>query len=214
MNEAYTVNPDLEIHDLGLQAFEKIHQLQKKWLEMRIQDEIPDRLILVEHPPVFTLGRKFQAQNLLDAQDIPVFQVERGGDISFHEPGQLVAYPIVKLIEQRRDISFFLRGLEEVIIQTLLSFQLPAQRDARNTGVWINGQKVASIGIAIRRWVTWHGLALNINNPLIICQQIQPCGFPAELMTSINNQSNKTISYNAVKEKLIEFFVLWWSKNA
>ena len=205
MNDLYT--PDIEVHDLGLCDFNTIHQLQKDWLTRRINNEIPDRLLLVEHPNVFTLGRKFQAKNLINPGDTPVAQVERGGDISFHEPGQLVVYPIVKLCDQRRDISYFSRGLEEVIIQTLLAFGLSAKRDPRNTGVWVNDLKIASIGIAIRRWVTWHGLALNINNPLHISQQIHPCGFPAEIMTTMACQSKESISYNAVKEKLIESFI-------
>lgn len=199
-----------EIHDLGLRNYAEIHQLQREWLEARIRDRIPDRLILVEHPPVLTLGRKFQPQHLLDAGPIPVIQVERGGDISFHEPGQLVAYPIFKLLGARQDISWFLRGLEEVVIRTLAQFGLEAGRDPRNTGVWMNGVKVASIGVALRRWVSWHGLALNIENDLALTRRICPCGFPAELISSLKRQSPHPIDPQAVKQALIEEFVQWW----
>lgn len=213
MNGRYITNSHLEIHDLGLRPFIEIHDLQRSWLEKRIRDEIPDRLLLVQHPPVFTLGRKFQAKNLLHPGEIPVIPVARGGDISFHEPGQLVAYPILKLTQQRRDIGWFLRGLEEVLIQTLAEFKLVGERDQRNTGVWINGLKIASIGIAIRRWVTWHGLALNVNNSLEIAQRIHPCGFPADIITSMQCQSTVPIVYDAVKAQLIQSFRHWWSDH-
>lgn len=200
----------LEIQDLGLQPYSEIWALQKSTLEQRAAGQIPDQLLLTEHLPVYTLGRRFQPENLLDPGDVPVIAIERGGDITFHEPGQLVVYPIFLLTEQRRDLRGFLNGLEQVLINTLAEFGFTAERDSRNTGVWIQGFKVASIGIAVRRWVTWHGLALNINNDLALTQNIRPCGFDAGLMRSLQQLKGEALDIAKIKQVLIEQIYHWW----
>jgi len=202
-----------EIHDLGLQPYPVVHALQAQWLQARAQQQIPDRLILTEHEEVYTLGRKFQAQNLPAPGAVPVVPVERGGDITFHEPGQLVAYPIFWLPPARRDIRAFLRGLEQVLIEALAVLGFVAERDQRNTGVWLQGLKVASIGIGVRRWVSWHGLALNVNNDLQLSQAIQPCGLSPMLQTSLQRAAGQPLDMQQVKEVLSTCLQSWWGEG-
>jgi lipoate-protein ligase B len=199
-----------EVHDLGLRPFAEVHQLQQQWLQARINNAIGDRLILTEHPPVYTLGRKAQADNLLNTGDTPVLAVERGGDVSFHEPGQLVAYPIFALPPERRDIKDFMHGLEAALITTLAQFGVAGERDPRNTGVWVGGRKIAAIGIAVRRWVSWHGLALNVNNDLQLSRGIRPCGFDASLQTSLQQETGQAHDLSTVKQALVSALQRWW----
>lgn len=201
--------PDLEIYDLGLRDYPEIWHLQQQWVALRAQHMIPDRLILVEHPAVLTAGRKFKTEHLLLPDQTPLFHIERGGDISFHEPGQLVAYPLFYLDPERRNIRAFLRGLESVIIQVLEQLGLQAHRDQEHTGVWVESRKIASIGIAVRRWVSYHGLALNLNNNLDLSQQIKPCGFDAGLMTSLAAEGIMA-SMDSVKIELVNAVQSWW----
>lgn len=206
------MSKELEIQDLGLQPFAQVWELQKQCLEQRAQDLIPDRLLLVEHQAVYTIGRRKAAeleQAYATLQPRPIL-VERGGEITFHEPGQLVAYPIFLLQGGRRDLKSFLNGLEQVLIETLAEFGFEAERDPRNTGVWIKGLKVASIGIAVRRWVSWHGLALNINNDLSLSQQIRPCGFDPEIMTTLAHLKGGPVDSEQLKAVLIRQFQAWW----
>ena len=195
--------PDLEIYDLGLRDYETVWRMQQQWVALRAQQEIPDRLILVEHPPVLTAGRKFKPAHLLSPDQTPLYQIERGGDISFHEPGQIVAYPIFYLDPARRNIRAFLSGLENVIIQVLTQLGLNSERDPENTGVWIAERKIASIGIAVRRWVTYHGFALNVNNDLLLTREIQPCGFDGSIMTSLQAEQIE-VNLAEVKTGIIE----------
>lgn len=203
----------LDIQDLGLRPYPDIWSLQKTCLEQRAAGLIPDRLLLTEHPPVYTLGRRFQPENLLAPGDVPVIAIERGGDVTFHEPGQLVGYPIFLLSGVRRDLRAFLTGLEQVLIDTLAEFGFKGERDERNTGVWIDGQKVASIGIAVRRWVTWHGFALNVNNDLALAQNIRPCGFDASLLTSLQLLSGQPVSLPLLKDSLCARMRDWWAPD-
>jgi lipoate-protein ligase B len=162
--------------------YEEAHQLQQRILDQRIRGEVEDTLLLLEHADTITLGRaRTSADNVLDAGGIPVVRVERGGDVTWHGPGQLVAYPIVAT----RDLHAHLRALEQAVIDLLAGLGLGAGRDPRNTGVWIAGKKVCSIGIACRRWVTWHGLALNVDPDLERFARIRPCGFDADVMTRL-----------------------------
>lgn len=202
--------PSFEVIDLGLCAYESVWQKQKSWVQLRAEERIPDRLLLLEHEPVYTAGRKIKDLPPMP-QDAPVYRIERGGELSFHEPGQLVAYPIFKL--HKRDIQYFLTGLEEVLIQTLQEFGFQAERDARNTGVWISGRKVAAIGIAVRRWVTYHGFALNIQNPLTLAQGIRPCGFAPESVTSLAQMSASPPEIERVKEVLKLKMSQWWESE-
>jgi len=154
----------------------------------RQRDEVPDAICLVEHPHVITLGRSQKSwANVLAAGDVPVVEIERGGDVTYHGPGQLVAYPILRLDEGERDLHRFLRNLEEAILETVSALGVRgAGRKPGATGVWVDeSRKVASIGIACRRWVTFHGLALNVTTDLSYFARMNPCGFDAGVMTSV-----------------------------
>ena len=176
----------LERIDLGRLDYQAARDLQKTRLADRIAGRVGDAVLFVEHDPVYTVGRRRDAAaNVLAAGDTPVIQVERGGDVTWHGPGQLVAYPIIQLPPARPDLHAYLRALEEAVIRTLADVGVAAGRDERNTGAWVGGRKIASVGIACRRWVTWHGLALNVAPDLAAFQRIHPCGMPDVAMTSI-----------------------------
>src|SRR5437867_7279264 len=143
---------------LGRREYGETWELQKRLCERRQRDEIADTLVLVEHPDTITLGRRPQAaQHVLSAGEIPVFEIERGGDVTYHGPGQLVGYPIFKLEAQERDLHRYLRNLEESLIRSVRLLGLDADRNEGLTGVWASGRKIASIGVAVRKWVTLHG---------------------------------------------------------
>lgn len=174
----------------GQSPYEAVHTLQKRLLAERIAGTTPDTVLLLEHAPTITVGRARDAEaNVLSAGDTPVVRVERGGDVTWHGPGQLVAYPIVDLRGRREDLHLHLHSLEEAVVRLLVDRGLEASRDARNTGVWLPGvhgpQKVCSIGIACRRWVTWHGLALNVAPDWSGFARINPCGFDTSIMTRL-----------------------------
>lgn len=153
-----------------------------------------DVLLLVQHPPVITLGRSTKAGNLLAssaqlrARGVELFDVERGGDVTFHGPGQLVGYPIVDLTQHTQDLHWYLRALEEVMIRSLASCGVTAGRQEGKTGVWVNHRKIASIGVHARQWVTWHGFALNITTDLSYFDLMIPCGIPDVVMTSVERE--------------------------
>ncbi len=171
-----------------------------------------DLLILLEHPPVITLGRNADKQNILwprealQSAGIDCVASRRGGDITLHSPGQLVGYPIVDLNHYQRDLHRYLRRLEEILIRTLADFGLSACSLPGKTGVWINERKIASIGIAVRHWISYHGFALNIDNELSIFKTIIPCGLPSVTMTSMSSELGKPVDKNEVAETLIHHF--------
>ena len=164
----------------------------------RQADQIEDTLVLVEHPNVITIGRRMNSRaNILNASGIPVVEIERGGDVTYHGPGQLVGYPILKLIE--RDLHKYLRDLEEALIGVCAHFGLSGTRNPGWTGVWLGEKKVASIGIAVRKWVTLHGFALNVATDLRQFAAINPCGLEANVMTSLSEAAAREISVEEVK---------------
>jgi lipoate-protein ligase B len=148
-------------------------------------------LLFVEHPPVVTLGRGTKEKNLvsspelLQSKGVELFEVERGGDVTFHGPGQLVGYPIIDLKRHRQDLHWYLRKIEEALINALAEYGIPAERNTAYTGVWTRGRKIASIGVHARDWVTWHGFALNVTTDLSFFDLIVPCGIDGVVMTSI-----------------------------
>lgn len=144
-----------------------------------------DVLLLLEHPPVITLGRGSHAQHLLDTAGVDVVEVERGGDATYHGPGQLVGYPIVDLRQHRPDLHWYLRNLEQALITSLDILGLPAERRTGLTGVWTRGRKIASLGVHVKQWVTWHGFALNVSTDLRAFERIVPCGIAGVEMTSV-----------------------------
>ncbi|UCD23482.1 MAG: lipoyl(octanoyl) transferase LipB [Gemmatimonadota bacterium] len=189
------MSAELAVVGLGQMAYEKALDLQRQLADARITGTVErDLLLLVEHPPVITLGRSFAVHSLptsrdaLRARGIDLFEIERGGDITFHGPGQLVGYPIFDLKQHREDVHWFLRQLEESIIRTLASFGIVSGRRDKYTGVWIDDRKIASIGIHVKKWVTWHGFALNVTTDLSYFDLIVPCGIPDVIMTSIHRE--------------------------
>ena len=181
--------------DLGNEPFRDTWARQLALVEQRQRDEAPDTLLLVEHPHVFTLGRKREAEaNVLMPGDVEVIGIERGGDVTYHGPGQLVAYPIVLLQpDGERDLHRYLRNLEEAVIRTCARFGLATDREPGKTGVWLTTpagmrRKLCSMGIACRKWVTFHGLALNVTSDLAYFRRINPCGFEASVMTTMAEQ--------------------------
>jgi lipoate-protein ligase B len=181
---------------LGLTPYEEALELQRALARERISGAIPeDMLLLVEHPPVVTMGRSAKASNLISSSDylaskgVELFEVERGGDVTFHGPGQLVGYPIIDLKRHRQDLHWFLRQVEEALIRTLAAYSIPGERSPGYTGVWTNGRKIASIGVHTRDWVTWHGFALNVTTDLSYFDLIVPCGIDGVTMTSIESEA-------------------------
>ena len=174
----------------GRTPYRVAHELQQRLVADRIADAIDDTVLLLEHDPVITVGRKREAlANVLRPDGVDVVTVERGGDVTWHGPGQLVAYPIVKRDGPRRDVHKHLRALEDAVMGLLVDLGLDPTRDERNSGVWLPGEhgnhKVCSVGVALRDWVTWHGLALNVTADLDGFARINPCGFDAGVMTRL-----------------------------
>ena len=176
--------PVLEVMRLGRKGYEETHALQQELVERRLAGEITDTLILVEHDPVVTIGRGAD-RAAAEAAGLPIHEVERGGEATYHGPGQVVAYPILALPEDRRDLHRYMRDLEEVVIRVLGELDIVGRREEGKTGVWIGDRKVASIGVAVRRWVTWHGLALNVHTDLEAFQPFRPCGLDPGVMTRL-----------------------------
>ena len=182
----------LRVEDLGLVPYRDALAIQRELRARRISGELAeDVLLLVEHPPVVTLGRGTRASSLplapaaLERRGVEVFEVERGGDVTLHAPGQLVGYPILDLRRYREDLHWYLRSLEDVLIRALGTFGIEADRNPGRTGVWTAGRKIASIGIHVKQWVTLHGFALNVTTDLDLFDLIVPCGIPQVVMTSV-----------------------------
>lgn len=172
----------LEVHDLGRTRYSQALQVQRELVERRKRGEIPDQLLFVEHPHVVTMGRNGHAENVLATPEvlertgIEFHQTDRGGDVTYHGPGQLVGYPILDLREWKRDVVAYIRGIEEAILRALAEFGIAAGRADGMTGVWVDGRKIAAIGVHISRWVTSHGFALNVSTDLSYFRYIVPCG--------------------------------------
>jgi len=179
------------LHLLGPVDYAQAHALMEHLVDLRAQSAAPDVLLLLEHTPVITVGRsRGAAEHVIDAGHVPVVEVSRGGDVTLHGPGQLVAYPIVALAEGRRDLIRHIRALEQAALDLLDDLGVPGLRDERNSGVWLpvdDGppRKVGAVGIACRRWVTWHGLALNLHIDVAGFARIHPCGFAPDTVTRL-----------------------------
>lgn len=184
--------PQLLVSDLGTMPYADALALQRAVARARIGGEIgEDLLLLVEHPPVVTLGRSSKERHLLAspallaARGVELFEVERGGDVTYHGPGQLVGYPIIDLKRHKQDLHWYLRQVEEALIRAVAPLGITGERSAGYTGVWTQGRKLASIGVHARDWVTWHGFALNVTTDLSYFGLIVPCGIAAVEMTSV-----------------------------
>ncbi len=190
-----TTARELSVVRLGRLAYGEALELQRQVAADRIAGRVEqDVLLLVEHPPVVTLGRTAKERNLtsspefLQARGVELFEVERGGDVTFHGPGQLVGYPIFDLKRHRQDLHWYLRQVEESLIRGLAQYGITAERHPGFTGVWTQGRKIASIGVHVRDWVTWHGFALNVTTDLSYFTLIVPCGIDGVIMTSIERE--------------------------
>jgi lipoyl(octanoyl) transferase len=185
--------------------------LQERLLQER-RTAAGDILLLLEHPPVITLGRSAHAQHLLLSETelarrgIELSTVSRGGDVTWHGPGQLVGYPICDLQPLGRDLHRYLRLLEELLIDTLAAFGVVGERRAGKTGVWVGGAKIASIGVGVRRWISWHGFALNVSGDLAGFSAIVPCGLSGVAMTSLEQQTGRVIALAEVEAQVIRSF--------
>ena len=198
----------LNFRDLGLSPYQQTWDLQKTLQSRRIKNEIEDTVLLVEHEPVYTFGKNADENHLLQnyPDNVNIFHIERGGDITFHGPGQLVGYPIIDLHNYKMSISWFMRSLEDVIINTLMHYDIAANRKEGLTGVWVKDEKIAALGVRISRWVTMHGFALNVNTQLHYYDSIIPCGIFEYGVTSMEKVLRKEIDMDEVKHVLIEQF--------
>ena len=200
------------VYQLGLIEYSHAYDMQSRLLRERLDGQIPDILLLLEHPPTITIGKSGKLENVLASpeqlaeEDISLFFVDRGGDVTYHGPGQLVAYPIIDLMERGRDVHKYVHDLEEVIIRTLSDFGVESCRDVTHAGVWVKGEEVAAIGLSIRRWISMHGFAINVNPKLQHFSLINPCGFPNREATSIANLVSQDILMEAVVERLMARF--------
>jgi len=182
----------LDVAWLGRVPYGEALELQRRLAQDRIDGRIPhDRLLLLEHPPVVTMGRTSQPAHVLRAEGIDLFEVERGGDVTYHGPGQLVGYPILDLTGYRQDLHWYLRTLEQALIEALASLGITADRRSGCTGVWTAERKIASIGVHVKQWVTWHGFALNVTTDLQAFDRIVPCGIAGVEMTSIEREGGR-----------------------
>ena len=201
-------NTQIDIQDLGKLLYKKTWKYQKELLKKRSKNEINDTLILVEHEPVFTLGKNADENHILQnyPDNIKTYQIERGGDVTYHGPGQLVGYPILDLRNYKKSISWYMRSLEQVIIDTLFDYNITANRKNGLTGVWYNNEKIAALGVRVSRWITMHGFSLNVNPNLNHYKNIIPCGIFEHGVTSMSNILNENIDYEHVKKTIIKKF--------
>jgi len=199
------------------QPYLPVYEQMKECLALRIENKIPDTLLLVEHEPTYTLGRARNAENnVLDPRNTPIIRTERGGDVTYHGTGQLTGYPIVRLPEHKQDILAYLRFLEEFWLQELRLYDIQGSRDERNTGVWVDGKKMVAIGVALRRWVCWHGFACNLSTDLDYFRRINPCGMDSSLVTRMLDYGVDINIENFAKqigERFQHAWEVWGSKR-
>ncbi len=202
---------DLQVLDIGTRAYDPVLAFQHALVDRRVRGVATDTLVLVEHTPVYTLGRHGKRANILlpegtiEENGIDVVRIGRGGDVTYHGPGQLVAYPIVHLGERSRRVAWYVHGLEEMLIATLAAFGIEANRDAQHPGVWAGSSKIAALGVRITRKVTMHGIALNVATDLRYYGGIVPCGITDRGVTSMSEHV-PGVSMEAVKPVLVREF--------
>ena len=210
-----TQTDQILVQNIGRKSYKAVWDLQKEMQQQRINGNIEDTFILVEHDPVYTLGKNANEDHLLQSRDesVDVFNIERGGDITFHGPGQLVGYPILDLSNYKKSVSWYMRTLEQVLIDTLIEFKITAQQNDGLTGVWVGDEKIAALGVRISRWVTMHGFALNVNPDLSFYDGIIPCGIFDHGVTSMEQLLGETQNNDNVKNMVIEKFNKYFIKG-
>ena len=198
----------MNILDLGRMSYNSAWDVQKEYHKKVVSGKEPDTLIIVEHEPVYTLGKSANNNHLLQSasEEIQVFRIERGGDITFHGPGQIVVYPILDLNRFVKSVSWYMRTLEKIIIDTLSDFEIKAELKDGLTGVWVGDEKIGAQGVRISRWVTMHGLALNVNTDLRYFDGIIPCGIFDYGVTSMEKLMGRKQDTNKVKNTIIKYF--------
>ncbi|MBM4277305.1 MAG: lipoyl(octanoyl) transferase LipB [Deltaproteobacteria bacterium] len=207
------------IVDLGTVDYAKALDLQHQFWSKRVEGEVPDLLLILEHPHVITLGRRGERSHLLispdvlEAMKIPLFHTERGGDVTYHGPGQLVVYPIFNLKDYGYRLIQYVSQLEEVILSVLMDFGIEGKRDSSNRGVWAGGDKIASIGVAIKRWGSFHGIALNYATDLKYFELINPCGLKGIRITSIEKIIGEKVPRDRLVERIIFHFKEIFKRN-
>ncbi len=201
-----------QIHQLGRVPYRDALEVQRQAVMRRKAGEVPDLLLLLEHPHVYTMGRSARREHLLISEQrlqtlgAELFETDRGGDITYHGPGQVVGYPILDLKQHHRDVAWYMRALEEVLIQTVADFGGEAGRRAGSTGVWAGEEKLASLGVHLSRWVTSHGFALNVNTDLTYFDYIVPCGLKNVRVTSLEELTGRRADLESVGERIIGHF--------
>lgn len=204
--------PSCRVFSLGVVSYAEALQTQKELVRRRRADEIPDTLLLLEHPPVFTIGRVGKREHLLADESLlrqrgaEVVETDRGGDITYHGPGQIVGYPILDLNALRRDVKWYLERLEQVMIRTLETFGVTAGRIPGLTGAWVGDRKIGAIGVRVQGWVTSHGFALNVDPDLSYYRLIVPCGIRGKGVTSLAAELGRSVPLNEVLPRLVESF--------
>jgi lipoate-protein ligase B len=212
MNNLEVFSKVYNILRLGIVDYGTAHDLQKKILQERIDGKCTDHLILLQHNPVITVGRSGGNDNilaskaLLESFGISVYEIERGGDVTYHGPGQLTGYPIIDLRNYKKDVHWYLRQLEEIIIRVLAEYGIIGKRVEKYTGVWVGDEKIAAIGVAVKRWVTYHGFAFNVNPDLSHFKLINPCGITDKEVTSLVKILGYNVSMEEVEDKIISAF--------
>jgi len=207
------VSKKLTYYNLGTIDYKEAWDLQKTIFELRHQQKIDDVFLLLEHPHTYTLGKTADEKNLvrnkeyLNKNKISVYDIDRGGDITYHGPGQIVGYPIIDLNNWGKDTHKYLRALEEIIIRTCADYGLEVTRVPKFTGVWIEDRKIAAIGIKVTRWITMHGFALNVNTDLSLFNGIIPCGITNKEVTSLKKELKIEIDIQEVKSKILNHAV-------
>ncbi|HEV2749412.1 MAG TPA: lipoyl(octanoyl) transferase LipB [Gemmatimonadales bacterium] len=197
--------PVLEVFQAGLVPYAEALAWQRALAEARIDGRLRhDVLLLLEHPPVVTLGRNSSPAHVLSPDGVDVFETERGGDVTFHGPGQLVGYPILDLKGYKPDLHWYLRTLEEALVVALAELGIPAGRNPPFTGVWTRNRKIVSIGIHVKQWVTWHGFALNVTTELAQFERIVPCGIPGVEMTSVQREKGEGSGERELWEQAVQ----------
>lgn len=197
---------------LGLIEYGEAYHLQQNLLHERAAGLIPDTLLLLEHPPTITVGKSGKLENILATQTelarkgIALVFVDRGGDVTYHGPGQLVGYPIMDQRERGKDAHQYIRNLEEVLIRTLADFSIKAGRDGKHAGVWVGDEEIAAIGLRLKKWVTMHGFALNVNTDLTRFSLINPCGYTNRNATSLARLLGQEIPMTVVMARLLRHF--------
>lgn len=200
------------VRQLGQIEYREAYQLQKELLQQRLESRIADTMLLLEHPPTITVGKSGKLENILASPaklasaGVSLIFTDRGGDVTYHGPGQIVGYPIFDLRERNRDIHQYVHNLEEVLIRTLADYGIKSGRDHNHAGVWANDMEIAALGLSIRKWVTMHGFALNVNTDLDHFTLINPCGFSNKTAASMAQLLRRELPLAEVTERLMARF--------